>query len=88
MPINIKLQPSLTSQQLKLLKIAWDRTSDMEEVKFPYADVYGNLKFILDILVKYRYVIEFKTEEDITNLIYLLPPNTDLMDEDYREYEN
>ena len=86
--INIKLQPSLTSQRLKLLKIARDRTSEMEEVKFPHAEVHGNLKFILNTPVKNRYVIDFKTEEDITNLIYSLGLNTDLVDEDCRKYEN
>ena len=86
--INIKLQPSLTSQRLKLVKIVRDRTSEMEEVKFPYADVHGNLKFFLNTPIKNRYVIDFKTEEEITNLIYSLGLNTDLVDEDYTEYEN
>ena len=54
----------------------------MEEVKFPCADVHGNLKFILNIPVKSRYVIDFKTEEDITNLISSQGLNTDLVDED------
>ena len=66
--INIKLQLSPTSQGLKLLKIARDRTSKMEKVKFTYADVHGNLKFTLNTPVKDRYVTDFKTEEDITNL--------------------
>ena len=34
----------------------------MEEVKFPCADVRGNLKFILNNPVKNRYVIDLKTE--------------------------
>ena len=67
--INIKLQPSLTSQRLKLLMIAPDRTSEMEEDKSPYADVHSNPKFILNTLVKNRYVNDFKTEEGFTNLI-------------------
>lgn len=46
------------------------------EVTYPY--VHGNLKFILDAPV---------TEVDITNLIPSLGLNTDLVDEDYREYE-
>lgn len=50
----------------------------MKEVKFPYADVHGNLKFILNTPGKSRYVIDFKTEEDIINLIYPLGLKTDL----------
>ena len=79
--INIKLQPSITSQQLNLLKIAQDQTSEMEEVKFLHADVNGNLRFILNTPVKNRYVIDFKTEALITNLIYSLGLNTDLVNE-------
>ena len=60
----------------------------MEEVEFLYADVHSNLKLILNTSVKSRYVIDFKTEEDITNLIYSLELNADLVDEDYREYKN
>ena len=59
----------------------------MEEKKFPYAEVHSNLKFILNTPVKNSSVIDFKTEEDI-NLIYSLGLNTDLVDEDYREYKN
>ena len=86
--INIKLQPSFASQRLKLLKIARDQRSEMEEVKFPYADMHDNLKFILKTPVKMRYVIYFKTKEDITNFIFSLGINTDLVNEDYGEYEN
>ena len=57
-------------------------------MKFVYADVHGNVKFILNTQVKNRYVIDFKTEENITNLIHSLGLNTGLVDEDYREYEN
>lgn len=73
--IDIKLQPSLTKQRLDLLKIASDRTREMEDVKFPYADMHGNLKLILNNPIKNRYVIDFKTEEDITNIITLLGPD-------------
>ena len=86
--VNIRLQPSLISQQLNLLKIARDQTSEMEEVKFPYTDVHGNLMFILNMPVKNRYVIDFKINEDITNLKSSLGLNADLVDEDYKEYEN
>lgn len=50
--INIKLQSSLISQQLKLLKIAWDSTNEMEEVNFSFAEVHSSLKFILSTTVK------------------------------------
>ena len=54
----------------------------MEEVKFPYADIHGNLTVILNTAVKNRKRIKLKTEEDIINF------NTDLVDEYYGEYEN
>ena len=86
--IDIKLQPSLTKQRLDLLKIASDRTREMEDVKFPYADMHGNLKLILNNPIKNRYVIDFKTEEDITNITALLGPDTACIDEDFEEYNN
>ena len=60
----------------------------MEEVKFTYTDMHSNLKFILNTPVKDKYVTEFKSEEDITNFIYSLGLNTDLVDEDHREYKH
>lgn len=60
----------------------------MEEVKFPCADVHGNLKFILNNPVKNRHVIDFKTEKDIANLISLQGLSTDPVNEDYKESEN
>ena len=60
----------------------------MEEVKFVFADVHGSLKLILNTPVKNRYVTDFKIEENITNLISSLGLKSDLVDEDYREYEN
>ena len=86
--IDIKLQPSLTKQRLDLLKIASDRTREMEDVKFPYADMHGNLKLILNNPIKNRYVIDFKTEEDITNIITLLGPEMACIDEDFEEYDD
>ena len=52
--------------------------------------MHSNLKNLVKILnlIKNRYVLDFKTEEDITNLKSSLGLNTDLVDEDYREYEN
>ena len=37
---------------------------------------------------KNRYALDFKTEEDITNLKSALGLSPDLLDEDYREHEN
>lgn len=60
----------------------------MKELTFPYADVHGNLKFILNTPVKSRYATDFKTKKDIKNLISSLGLNTDLVDKDYRKYKN
>ena len=70
------------------MKIASDRMREMEDVKFTYADMHGNLKLILNNPIKNRYVIDFKTEEDITNITALLGPDTACIDEDFEEYNN
>ena len=57
----------------------------MEDVKFPYANMHGNLKLILNNPIKNRYVIE---EEVITNIITLLGPDMARIDEDFEEYNN
>ena len=86
--IDIKFQPFLTKQRLDLLKIASNRAKEMEYVKFPYADMHGNLKLILNNPIKNRYVIDFKTEEDITNIIALLGPDMACIDKDFEEYDD
>ena len=68
-----------------------DESNERNEIlawQFSYAEVHGNLKFILNTPVKNWYVIDFKAEEDIIYLIFSLWLNADLADEDYREHEN
>lgn len=54
----------ITSQLAKKLsqhslKKVGNQTSKMKEMKFTYADVHGNPKFILNTPVKNRYVIDY-----------------------------
>ena len=37
----------------------------VKEVKFPYADMHGNLKIVLKTPISNRYGVKFKTKEDI-----------------------
>ena len=50
--------------------------------------MHGNFKLILNNPIKNRYVIDFKTEEDITNIITLLGPDMAHIDEDFEEYND
>ena len=43
-----KTQPSLTKHLLDLLLRANEMTGPTEAIKFGYADMYGNLRFILN----------------------------------------
>ena len=40
-----------------------------ENLKFAYADKYGNLKFILNRPFNRKYVKQFRSKEDIVNII-------------------
>ena len=86
--VNIKLQPSLTKQRIDLLKLANEKTKDVERIKFPYADMHGNLKIRLNSPINNRYIIDFQTEDDITNIISLAGTDTTPIDDDYNEYNN
>ena len=41
-----------------------EKLAAVKEVEFPYADMHGNLKIVLNTLIRNRYVIEFGTNED------------------------
>ena len=55
-PINVKinLQPSLTKNCLWMLKYAKEKLDDVEEVKFIYVDMPGNLKVVLNLFPVHR----------------------------------
>ena len=69
MSIRFNLQPSLTKRRLELLQYAKEKLTTVKEITFPYADMHGNLKVVLKTPIKNRYVVGFKTKEDIGQIL-------------------
>ena len=70
-PVSIRLnfQPSLTKRRLELLQYAKEKLTAVRQVKFSYADMHGNLKVVLNTPIRNRYVVGFKTKEDIGEIL-------------------
>ena len=70
-PVSIRpnLQPSLTKRPVELLQYAKEKLTAVREVKFPYADMHGNLKVVLNTPTRTRYMVGFKTKEDIGQIL-------------------
>ena len=62
-------QPSLTKHRLELLQYAKEKLAAVKEIKFPYADMHGNLKVVLNTPIRNRYVVGFKTKEDVGQIL-------------------
>ena len=69
MSIRLNFQPSLTKRRLELLQYAKEKLTAVREVKFSYADMHGNLKIVLNTPIRNRYVVGFKTKEDIGEIL-------------------
>ena len=65
----LNVQPSLSHNRTDLLRKANEVIEGNESFKFAYADMHGNLKFLLNKPLNRRYVKHFKSEEDIINII-------------------
>ena len=74
---GFNLQPSLTERRLELLQYAIEKLTAVKEIKSPYADLHGNLKVVLNTPIRNRYVVGFKTKEDVGQIL------TSLSTEDY-----
>ena len=74
---GFNLQPSLTERRLELLQYAIEKLTAVKEIKSPYADMYGNLKVVLNTPIRNRYVVGFKTKENVVLIL------TSLSTEDY-----
>ena len=74
---GFNLQPSLTERRLELLQYAIEKLTAVKEIKSPYADMYGNLKVVLNTPIRNRHVVGFKTKEDVGLIL------TSLSTEDY-----
>ena len=59
--VRLNLQPSLTKSWLELLQYAKEKLTAVKEVRFPYADIHGNLKIVINTPMRNRYLIGFKT---------------------------
>ena len=67
--IRFNLQPSLTKRRLELLQYVKEKLVAVKEMKFPYADMHGNLKVVLNTPIRNRYVVGFKTKEDVGQIL-------------------
>ena len=74
---GFNLQPSLTERRLELLQYAIEKLTAVKEIKSPYADMHGNLKVVLNTPIRNRYVVGFKTKENVGQIL------TSLSTEDY-----
>ena len=70
-PVSIRfnLQSSPTKRRLELLQYAKEKLTAVKEIKFPYADMHGNLKVVLNTPIRNRYVVGFKTKEDVGQIL-------------------
>ena len=67
--IGIKFQPSLTRRRRKLLELANEKFAGVEQIRFSYADMHGNIKVMLKFPVQRRYVSQIHKENDTANII-------------------
>ena len=82
MSVRLNLQPSLTKSWLELLQYAKEKLKAVKEVRFPYADMHGNLKIVMNTPRRNRYLIGFKTKDDIGQIL------AHLHIQDYEEKSN
>ena len=63
--VRLNVQPSLSRNRIDLLRKANEAIEGNENFKFAYANMHGNMKFILNKPLKRKYVKHFRSEEDI-----------------------
>ena len=67
--MRLNVQPSLSRNRIDLLRKVNEAIEDNENFKFAYADMRGNLKFLLNRPLNRKYIKHFRGEEDIINII-------------------
>ena len=67
--MQLNVHPSFSCNRTDLLRKANEAIEGNENFKFAYADMHGNLKFILSKPLNRKYVKHFRSEEDIVNTI-------------------
>ena len=81
--VGIKFQSSLTKRHVKLLGLANERFREVDQVKFAYADMHGNIKVIMKSPVQRKYVLRIQSEKDIANIFSKLDCEYERFDEIY-----
>ena len=67
----------------QLLGLANERLGEVDQVKFTYADMHGNIKVMLRYPVQRKYVLRIQSENDITNILSRLDCEYECFDEIY-----
>ena len=66
--VQLNVRPSLSRNRIDLLRKANEAIEGDENFKFAYADMHGNLKFVLNKPLNRKYVKHFSNEEGIINI--------------------
>ena len=77
MKVPINLQPSVAKYCLKLLQFAGEKSEGIRQVKFAFADMLGNHKVMLKWPVKNKHVLDFKTENNVIEILSILEGDVD-----------
>ena len=67
--VRLNVQSSLSRNRIDLLRKANEAIEGNENFKFAYANMHGNLKFVLNKTLNRKYVKHFRSEEDIIKII-------------------
>ena len=68
--MELNIDPSLSYNRIDLLRKANELIEGNENFKFAYADMHGNLKFILkNKPLNRKHVLHCRTKKDIVNII-------------------
>ena len=67
--MRLNIQPSLSRNGIDLLKKANEVIEGSENFKYAYADMHGNLKFVLNKPLNRKYVKHFRSEDGIIIII-------------------
>ena len=67
--MRLNVNPSLSWNRIDLFRKANEAIEGNENFKIAYADMHGNLKFVLNQHLNRKYVKHFTSEDDIINII-------------------
>ena len=67
--MRLNVQPSLSRNNIDLLRKANEVIEGNENFKFAYADIHVNLKFVLNKPLNRKYVKHFRSEDGIISIM-------------------